>query len=70
VLVPRSHEENFTDANLTKYGIAQAQAVGQRLAGVHVDVVIVSPLRRTLDTAVIACKTMKTEGTSFIAHGE
>ena len=38
------------DPPLSELGLQQIEAVGQRLAGVHVDAVYSSPLRRALDT--------------------
>jgi len=44
----------WTDVALEKQGEAQALAVGERLAGSSFDAVLVSPLRRALDTCRLA----------------
>ncbi|MDB5002059.1 MAG: Phosphoglycerate mutase [Mucilaginibacter sp.] len=43
-----------TDIGLTDIGVAQAKAVNQRLAGLHIDAVYSSPLQRARVTAELA----------------
>lgn len=58
---PLSIEKRFSgrgDAALTERGTAQAEAAAARLAGVGLDAIISSPLRRTRQTAEIVAATV------------
>ena len=46
------------DVHLNDHGLAQAQAIGERLAKTPIDVIYSSPLERTVETAqaIIACQ--------------
>jgi probable phosphoglycerate mutase len=63
------------DIPLSPTGIEQAQALGQRLAGVHIDRAVASPLARAQLTAVLALGERASmlqldEGLREIGHGD
>ena len=63
------------DIPLSPVGIAQAQALGERLAGVHIDRAVASPLARAQLTAVLALGERASmlvldEGLREIGHGD
>jgi len=48
-----------TDLPLTEKGVLQARTVGSRLAGISFDAIYSSPLRRAVDTALLAGRGME-----------
>ena len=64
---PRANTPEFTDTMLAPLGEAQALKVAEFSPSFGVECVLVSPLRRTLHTALLAFSTLP-EGTPLSVH--
>ena len=69
-VAPKPWGEELIDARLTEKGASQADALRERAAALPVELVVVSPLTRTLDTAMRSLGPLQQRGVPFVAVEE
>ncbi len=58
----------ITDTPLTKEGEAQCEAAGQSLKSAGIDLIVASPIRRTMDTATIIAEQIGYDPAKILTH--